>query len=494
VITLTNLGVQNASNIFVPNGSIRFQLNVDASVIASPYGFVAADVPVTFQLDANGNILPNAPAAAAQIWSNAELNPQNSEGLGTYYLVTLYDQNGAILNSVPMWWQFSQANGATVNISEMTAFMTEGNVIYYPTIGTGGGTVTSVAFVGDGTILSTTPSTPVTSTGNIIATLLTQTANTVLAGPTSGPAAAPTFRALVAADIPSGYIWSNLGAAAANLILANTTFSTTWENTTSAAGYLFSNISAATSGGNFSSPSVSIAGTLWTGAASAADTWSLQNVIGAGSNPTTTLAITHTAGGTGVASISAPPISVSVTWNAAAQATFRAVDVEPSLSYAGSTTITGSVVGVRGNITQVSTNTVAGGFVYGVQGKLTLAGTLNNGSGFNYGIFGQVDTSAASFIHTSGYFGPIGADFGATSIMATDANANMITLLNTTNCIINAALLFTGNASYLFDVNDEAFGGAHFVQPTSVNTGDLANVKLKVHVGGSVYYLPLYTA
>ena len=78
--------------------------------------------------------------------------------------------------------------------------------------------------------------------------------------------------------------------------------------------------------------------------------------------------------------------------------------------------------------------------------------------------------------------------------MATDTNANMITLLNTTNCIINAALLFTGNASYLFDVNDEAFGGAHFVQPTSVITGDLANVKLKVHVGGSVYYLPLYTA
>jgi hypothetical protein len=32
-----------------------------------------------------------------------------------------------------------------------------------------------------------------------------QSANTVYAGPTSGSAAAPTFRALVAADIPLGY-------------------------------------------------------------------------------------------------------------------------------------------------------------------------------------------------------------------------------------------------------------------------------------------------
>jgi hypothetical protein len=31
---------------------------------------------------------------------------------------------------------------------------------------------------------------------------LTQTANTVLAGPATGPAAAPQFRALVTADIP----------------------------------------------------------------------------------------------------------------------------------------------------------------------------------------------------------------------------------------------------------------------------------------------------
>lgn len=44
---------------------------------------------------------------------------------------------------------------------------------------------------------------PVTSTGTLTATLANQTANTVFSGPSSGGAVAPTFRALVAADIPS---------------------------------------------------------------------------------------------------------------------------------------------------------------------------------------------------------------------------------------------------------------------------------------------------
>ena len=45
--------------------------------------------------------------------------------------------------------------------------------------------------------------TPVTSSGTLSATLASQAANIVFAGPTSGGDAAPTFRSLVAADIPS---------------------------------------------------------------------------------------------------------------------------------------------------------------------------------------------------------------------------------------------------------------------------------------------------
>lgn len=44
---------------------------------------------------------------------------------------------------------------------------------------------------------------PVTTSGTLSATLATQTANQVFAGPTTGSPAAPTFRALVSTDLPS---------------------------------------------------------------------------------------------------------------------------------------------------------------------------------------------------------------------------------------------------------------------------------------------------
>jgi hypothetical protein len=46
--------------------------------------------------------------------------------------------------------------------------------------GGGSGTVTSVTFTGDGTVLSSTPSSAVTTSGTLTATLANQTANTVL--------------------------------------------------------------------------------------------------------------------------------------------------------------------------------------------------------------------------------------------------------------------------------------------------------------------------
>lgn len=64
------------------------------------------------------------------------------------------------------------------------------------------GTVTSVAMTVPTSILSVSGS-PVTTSGTLAVTLATQTANLVFAGPTTGAAATPTFRSLVAADIPS---------------------------------------------------------------------------------------------------------------------------------------------------------------------------------------------------------------------------------------------------------------------------------------------------
>jgi hypothetical protein len=68
-----------------------------------------------------------------------------------------------------------------------------------------GGTVTSVALTVPGVIfVSPVSGSPITTSGTLALTLATQTANRVLAGPTTGAAATPTFRALVLADLPSG--------------------------------------------------------------------------------------------------------------------------------------------------------------------------------------------------------------------------------------------------------------------------------------------------
>ena len=73
---------------------------------------------------------------------------------------------------------------------------------YAPGGGGGSGTVTSVGISVPSSLFY--PSgTPVTASGTLTINLTNQTANVVWAGPTTGAAAVPTFRALVDADIPS---------------------------------------------------------------------------------------------------------------------------------------------------------------------------------------------------------------------------------------------------------------------------------------------------
>jgi hypothetical protein len=136
-------------------------------------------------------------------------------------------------------------------------------------------------------------------------TLSTQTANTVFAGPTTGSAAAPTFRALVFADlpaIPSGTIlWNQIGAASGNLTLANTTFTTTF-NQTSNIAWLWANTTVATVSTTNASPLHEFAANYWTGAASAQDTWTIGSSLAAGTNGVSTLTIGHS-GSSGQATV-----------------------------------------------------------------------------------------------------------------------------------------------------------------------------------------------
>jgi hypothetical protein len=86
-------------------------------------------------------------------------------------------------------------SGAGVTVS------TSGSVITISAAGATGGTVTEVA-LGMPSIFAVSGS-PVTTTGTLTATLVGQTANMVFAGPASGSANIPSFRALVGKDLPT---------------------------------------------------------------------------------------------------------------------------------------------------------------------------------------------------------------------------------------------------------------------------------------------------
>lgn len=99
-------------------------------------------------------------------------------------------------DSASVTWSFNQ------NTNEITA--TGGG-------GGGSGTVTSVALAdGSSTAIYTITGSPVIAAGTLTFSLKTQAANLVLAGPTTGAAAQPTFRSLVVADLPTGIPNANL--------------------------------------------------------------------------------------------------------------------------------------------------------------------------------------------------------------------------------------------------------------------------------------------
>lgn len=86
----------------------------------------------------------------------------------------------------------------------------------------GAGTVTSVALAdGSTTPLYTISGSPVLAAGTLTFTLATQSANCVIAGPTSGSAAQPTCRSIVSADVPT--LNQNTTGTAANITATSNT-------------------------------------------------------------------------------------------------------------------------------------------------------------------------------------------------------------------------------------------------------------------------------
>jgi hypothetical protein len=144
-----------------------------------------------------------------------------THNLGVQYAaITVWDNNGRAV--LPTEVTATSVNACAIDLSGLTPLTGTWRVSVAVGVPgpagapgpAGPGGVTSVGLSTSGVLFSVSGS-PVTTSGTLTLSLLTQAANTVLAGPTAGAAATPTMRALVAADVP------DLGASYARAITLN---------------------------------------------------------------------------------------------------------------------------------------------------------------------------------------------------------------------------------------------------------------------------------
>ncbi|CAB5219853.1 hypothetical protein UFOVP237_13 [uncultured Caudovirales phage] len=184
-------------------GNPTISMPNQSGVTPGNYGSSTA-IPV-ITVDQQGRITAIGTAAGiSTAWSSITGTPTTLSGYGI---------TDAVPNTRTVTGQYSIQGGGALS-SNLTFNLVgdlniPGNSKYYGTdnVGTrgwytlsGGGSVTSVALTMPS--IFTVTGSPITTTGTLAATLNTQVANKIFAGPASGADATPAFRSLVTADFP----------------------------------------------------------------------------------------------------------------------------------------------------------------------------------------------------------------------------------------------------------------------------------------------------
>jgi len=277
-VTIANTGVlsfSGGSTGLTPNTATTGAVTLAGTLIAANGGTGFASYAVGDLLYANTTTtlakLPDVATGNALISGGVGVAPSWGKiGLTTHVSGVLPIANGGTNSTAT-----PTTNGVSYGTGSAYAFTAAGTTGQVLTATTGGaptwaapatsGTVTSVglSLPAQFTVINS----PVTSSGTLTGSWNTQTANFVLAGPTTGAAAVPTFRALVSGDIPSlSYVTSVTGTApvvssggltpAISMAAANTTTdgyltSTDWNtfNNKQPAGTYVTSVAVASSNG-----------------------------------------------------------------------------------------------------------------------------------------------------------------------------------------------------------------------------------------------------
>jgi hypothetical protein len=214
------------------------------------------------------------------------------------------------------------------------------------------------------------------------------------------------------------------------------------------------NSTAATVSVPQNSPTVALTGNYWTGSAGAADSWTFQDVIGVGTNGTSTLKLTHSAGTTGalLLDLEAPTQVLTAIDGSGCVANLYSTNAQAADMGAG--------IGLGGNYAGAGTPTAF----------LIIRGLKNNSASGDFGSYGsfQIRANGGSYVEALRLKSDASALFAST-VSATQvsyggssstgfAKAGVVTVLSASTVAVGASSL-----SAMFLLRDTVNGGTAVV-------------------------------